>query len=358
MINYLSIKEMKDFATKVFNEEVSKLNLRNITLKFDYSSKKYYGKMLPTDNYNSAVVRLNLLMLIKNKRNTEIEIYKNIIHELEHAKTLLYTRDKECNSYDQLYCLMEYMSMVDKNTFYTDKIVKLGYISKINIRLLISQNYKFSKSEILANYVSYARSFDRFQEELNDEQLAYFPIIIDNYRILLNTAIIRYDKAGNALNGLFVVYGAAKYFVHYNRDLLEEYPVLKQLFDNDGRYKNIYDLYKNKNSKNSDITNNIIISLMLISSIDLSPYISDLDFKKYISELIGNYNDKVIEYYTNLDKIDLMFENKQYLLNNFKLLKANVTVLNGYIEKFGLERCSGYVLDYRGIQKLKNKKYS
>ena len=39
MSNYLSIKEIKDFATKVFNEEVSKSNLKNITLKFDYSSK-------------------------------------------------------------------------------------------------------------------------------------------------------------------------------------------------------------------------------------------------------------------------------------------------------------------------------
>lgn len=345
----LNIKEIKDFAVKVFEEEKEKLNLENVKLSFDYSIERYYGKVVPTDDYNCVIIKLNLLMLLRNKKNTQIDIYKNIIHELEHAKTLLYTKRENCYSYDQLYCLMEYMSMIDRNTFYIDKISNLSLRNKLNISLLTTQNYKFSKSEILANYVSYTKMFQRYHNELSEEQSKCFSLVIDNYRILLNTAIIRYDKVGNALNGLFLVYGSAKFFVYYNRILLDEYPILRQLFDDNGNFRNIYELYKSKNNENADMVDNIIVSLMLMFDIDLSPYIHDLGFKEYLSELIGIYNNRVIEYYNNLDKINIMFENKQYLLNNFKLLKANVIVLNNYIEKYELERKSGYVLDYRGI---------
>ena len=343
----------------LFNEEINKLGLNNVSIKFINSPKKFYAKNIPSKDFRTYRIEINLYQFFKNKRNNEIYLYKNIIHELEHVKTLAYPQNENYYNHDHIYSLLEYMSMINKNSFYKDHVLKLNLKYRIELSQLMIKNYQFSKSEILANLVSLQKMVDKYHDLIPKEELQSYLFLIDIYTILKDMAILRYDVNRNAINGLYITYGAVKYFIKKNPEIINNFKSLNIIYHEDGEYKDIYELYNNINEDNKDLIENTIINLMLINKYDLSPYMNDINFKNYLSDIIANYNNKVFMFYNNFNKINELFTRKNkknnYLYYNYKLLKTNVLVLADYINRYGLEIKSGMIIDNSAVPNVLRK---
>ena len=134
----------------------------------------------------------------------------------------------------------------------------------------------------------------------------------------------------------------------------------KNIFDDNGEFKNVYDLYLNINDDNKKFVDNVILSFILTQKIELANYMSDLKFRDYLSDIIADYNNKILAFYRNFDRINYTFtdhnEHNSYLEYNFNILKANVIVLTNYIDEYDLEIKSGMILDNRRVPNVLRKR--
>ena len=344
----LSIKDLKQFINACFEKKKTLLNMDNVTLIYINSIMKPYGEIGANKKFKQFKIHVNLSKFInENVSNVKklFNIYNNFVHEMEHAKTFEKTKEENFYDYEHLIILMEYLCYA--NTLNIDvKNKKINFIQKFLINRINKANYSISTSEIKSRLVSYKESVDLFLEHLNDEDLKIYTKIIESLQYLNNSIEIMYNMGKKPVNKFLVILVNCQQLLSKNTFVIQEYGILKNLFNDNGSIKNVYELYSNINDENKEMYDKLIINLLLTVKLNLSEYLSNEEFKKYIENLIGEYNRKVIYSYKNLDLGNVFVDDKKVFEANLKMQKQNVMVLNEISNIYGLNINSGMVLDY------------
>ena len=97
---------------------------------------------------------------------------------------------------------------------------------------------------------------------------------------------------------------------------------------------------------NKEFYSKYILNLLSISRPTklFEEQIKDIGFRKYLEELINNYNDDVINYYRNIKLGSIFIDNEKILYENLKILLARMKKLNYIMMAYNLKRNSGIIM--------------
>lgn len=341
-------KDLKKLVDDVFALKKQELGLANVRLVYAKNPFKSYGSINFGGNFNNIVININLYKFRirkQNKLKKIFNIYNTLIHELEHIKTFQKTNGEDYYDYEHLMILLEYFRCAKIFNIDIGKR-KINLISKINIKRLMDINYPISTSEIKSRLIAYRETLDVFYPCLKEEDIKTYKKIILSLEYLSDNIEIMYDRNRRPINKFLTIIRDAYIFVVNNKNLIQEFGILKNLFNDDGTIKNIYDLYQSINDKNKEMYDKLIINLFLSINVDLTPYFGDVEFKKYMEGLIDKYNNKVVDFFKNIEIAKVFIDDNKILRDNLMMQKQSVLLLDRLTNFYGLQKNSGIVLDY------------
>lgn len=350
----ISIIEISRLAIRIIKEELEKLGIDNVKIKLNYLEFRSYSSVKVNRNLDDITINVNInKILLENRGNNKkllFRLYNTIIHEIEHVKTLTLTKKEDFYDYDHLLILMEYISQVfmELKKANVNKIKlngKIGIKNFINIGRYMSINYEFSTSEIKSQLVAYIKSLEVFREYLTEEEIKRYERIILELRRLDNCIETAYDSNKIPImkfsTSLMYTLGVIK----SNKEYLEEFGILKNLIKEDGNLKNIYELYLDINDENREMYERLMIEEFISIRADYRKYFEDIEFKEYLERIIANYMNQVVDYFININEMEIFINNKNFIKENLKVLTNISKILSKNIEYYGLTIQAGMIID-------------
>lgn len=360
-MNNKNAKELKDTTIKMFEESIADTGLSNdIKLKIvnrNIFSKKPAFVIL---NAQKAVITLNLDHILEkdtDQNNATMQIYKTLQHELEHIKMIFFNQKEDLYNYNHLMGLMEYLyySNLFKNKF--SKIPFLIY-NYLFLKNQINKNDDCSPLEITADLVGYSETKNFFDKIMMEEDKDNYDKIISSLAFLNDNFEIFYDLSNDSVNRFYMFTLHTNSYLSKNLETLEKYGILRNIFHEDGSLKSVYELYTEINPENEKMYNRLIIDYFTSFRDDYSEYFKDNSFKTHVEKLFNDYIENAILYYNNIDLGTIFVNNRQVLVDNLKMKKRNVLVLNSISKLYGLNSTTKNILDSDHIYTYKKEHIS
>jgi len=352
--NKFGISEVKNLSTLFFEEEKMQLGEEKLNLTFSKGLHLYYGSNSYFVKSGELKIKVNVLKFLLAKGTVldkTINLYNTVIHEVEHSKTFILAKNQTVYDFAHFVDFIEYISMIAR---YDVKEGNVNLLKFFTISRSIYLNHPIAISEIKSNLEAYKKTLENFGEYLSDSKKENYINIIDSLEFLDQNIEISIDENNKPRNKYIRIFKYLLPYVKSNPEILDEYKILRRLFDDKGDLKHIYILYNDITSENEEFMFRIITQMLLIFDFDLSEAIQDLNFKKYIENIVVKYNEKVIRSFKDTDKGKVFVDNKKLLSDNFKLQKQNVLYLKELTKKYDLKIDSGIVLDYKFGRNSKN----
>lgn len=328
--------DYKNYCKNIFECEIEKEKINNATLKIlPLGTLFSSGFIKPNIEKSNYKVVINSSSYANMKESNKLfYMCVTIFHEIEHIKTFEKTKNETFFDYEHLISLMEYITYLEEFDIPYNKI-DIGIKTKQLITRSLKKNYKVSSSEIKCSLVGYEKAINCCF--IKNKDTIY--TIIESLRFLNNNMQLFYNKSDVPIDkfALFII-KTSKYINKYP-ELLKEYKILNNFFYTDGRMKNIYDIYLNINEKNKTFYDKYLINLLSVSLIN-DNFLSSLDddnYKEYISRLICNYTDSIVNYYENIELGNIFVGNKKILYDNLKILLLRIKNLNNLSMKCGIK---------------------
>jgi hypothetical protein len=330
--------------------------LTNINLKYSKNKLRPYGSVGFNGDLNNISIYINLHKILNEKQDNVkklFNLYYNLIHELEHDKTFDKTKDEQYYDFEQLMVLLEYLSYAQKLNIDISN-GKINLIAKFSIKRLMDMNYSFSTTEMKSRLVAYKETLEMFLPYLKEEDIKTYKQIIESSSFLNNNTEIMYDETKRPVNKFWTILILSQILISKNKETIQKFGILKNLYNDDGSIKSLYELYKSINIENKEMYDKLIINLFLTVNADLKSYFIedeskkyDEDFKRYMEDLINKYNKKAVYYFDNIELGKVFINDNRKLKDNLRMLKQNEALLNNDLAKrYNLKLNSGILLDY------------
>lgn len=336
-------KEYKEFCSKVFKIETEQESLKNIVLKLlPISIINCYGYIIPElkkSEYKLVINSSKYAGLSEEKKR--FYTYVTICHEIEHIKTFEKTKSKKYFDFEHFIALLEYISYLkDLNVPYNkiDLNVKLSRL----ILKKMKQNYTISTGELKSSLVGYVKASNSNLVKKREN----VDIVIDSLIFLNNNMNICYNNSGLIVDKFaYYLIKVRKYIIEYP-EILQDYRILLNFFKDDGKMKDIYDIFSNITEENKKFYDRFIINLLsvLIPNQKFAESMTDNKFKLYLEELINNYNLSAIHYYQNIELGKIFIDNEKILYENLKIILERIQNLNKISKSYSLKRTTGIII--------------
>ena len=328
------MNKYSEYCKKVFNSELEKEGLSNVTLKIINSPLvKLNGYVKPNINDGTYQIVINLNSF-KNfdEQDRIFYIYESIAHEIEHVKTYEMTKREDFYSYEHLISLLEYLSYLyelkQPATKYNMGLVKRILLSRSRFR-----NYDVSTSEIKASLEGFKKAKENCEKDFKKTD-----IIINSLEFLNDNLEIMYDRNRTPCIKLNIFLKNAYLYLREYPELLDKYKMLRTVFNEKG-IKSIEELYSERNEKNDKIIDNVILSLVSAKNIPESE-----EIKAYIADLISRYNQKTIDFYRNMKIGKVYIDDDRKLNDNLQIMIRKSKYLNKVLQSMGKENQYGMIL--------------
>lgn len=360
--NEIGILEIGKLTIRIIKEELEKLGIDNIKIKLNYLEFRNYSSVKVNRNLDDITINVNVGKILlenrKDKKKLLFRLYNTIIHEIEHVKTLTLTKKEDFYDYDHLLILMEYISQIFmgfngmdvKNIRFSNKI---GIKNFINIGRYMSYNYEFSTSEIKSQLVAYTKSLEVFKEVLTEEEIKRYERIIMELHRLDNCVEAAYDVNKIPVMKFVTSLLYTIKVIESNKAYIDEFGILKNIFREDGRLKNIYELYLDINDDNRKMYERLMVEEFINIRFDYRKYFDDVEFKEYLERIIANYMNSVVDYCININEMEIFTKNKSFIKENLKILKDIMSILSKNSEYHGLTIQAGTIIDCRKKRSFK-----
>ena len=333
----------KEFCESVFNTEVEKEKLNNVTLKIlPISIINCSGYMIPNIKKSEYKIIINASNYSKlSLEDKKFYTYITICHEIEHIKAFERTKDENYYVFEHFMTLIEYISyLYDYNISYNE--INLGIMTKKSILNELKRNYKTSTNELRSSLIGYMKANDAVRPESKKNT----ELIIKSLMFLNDNMQVAYNKNGIAVDKFaFYMSKTIKYINKYPK-ILQEYKILLNFFNVNGSLKEVYELYTHITEENKIFYNNFIINLLsiIIPNEKFTNSLCDKTFKSYLEELINAYNEKAIYYYKNINLGAIYINDKKILYENLKVILSKIKNLNELSEGCKFKRTTGMII--------------
>lgn len=343
-------KDIICFINEVFEEQTQAEGINNLKLKISNNYEKLEGGIGVDKNLQSCYMVVNLRKILKFRKENKdqlMKIYKTIIHEMEHAKTLIKTKDNDFYDYSHLQVLMECLEYIPSLNF-PKKEINAHLFDRFIYNKKSSINYACSTAELKSELEASKKTLEAFSDYLSSQEIENEKKVINNNQIMNDTMELQYDKFRNPGNKFALSVQQLGKIIPKNLFLLDQFPMLKSIFDDQGNIKKLYDIYQSTMKDNKEM-NDQIITHMLFSirpeCMDLGNSLKDPQFKMDVENLIGNYDRKVIEFYKRKKDLENFVDSPKIISDNFEIIKMNSNNLNSIINQYSLKRTSGHIVD-------------
>lgn len=332
--------EYKKFCYEIFEKESK--GLKNAKLKIlPMDLFKLSGYVRPNFKKKNYVVVINSNIHSKMSNfERRFYTYVTICHEIEHIRIFEESKKETIFDFEYLMTIMEYISYLSEFSIPFDN-EEIGFKSRQLIMKSIKNNYSISTGELKCNLEGYKKAYLNYRE-----QSKKISTIIESLIFLNNNMQLYFDKDILAVDKFaYFLIRTSNYIKKYPQ-ILQEYKILNNLFDNNGNIKTIYEIYSN--SKNNTIVfyNKLIINLLSTIKVDdeLIGNINESSYKIYLETIIDDYINSVIYYYKNI-KLGMVFiEKEKILYENLKILLNRVKNLDTIVETYNLNKKTGLIL--------------
>jgi len=339
---------LKKYIETSFEElkQIYKIN-DAVKLKIVADIRKYNGRAIINKKMENPTIVINYLQLLNSSdaiNKVYFNTYATLAHEFEHL-SVLYSSNENDNEYkyDELITLLEFGFYSKALNIKSDINLNIPLFAN-NLYKLMKKNYDISNTEINANIAGYKQALKKHEQNLMADDIENYNNIIDAAIFLKNNIAISYDLQGTPLNKFSVYTINSLSIIKENLELLNRFKILNVIFTKSGDLKNIYDLYLTRNN-NVEMYDKIITNYLISFNMDYSQYFEDLNFKKYIENLIEKYINNTIYFYQNINKGKVFIKDNKVLYDNLKFLKKAVIILNNIVKKYNLNINSLMILD-------------
>lgn len=335
--------EYSKYCKNVFTSELKKEKLNNVKLKviplIFSNTSGYIRPNIEKSSYELIINSSNYSEM--SEENKMFYTYVTICHEIEHIKTFEKTKNKDFYDFEHFVSLLEYISFLEENNVSYDNI-NLGIKSRQLIMKSLKRNYNISTNELKCSLIGYEKA----KEANVSKPSKNINIIIESLRFLNQNMELCYNKNEVPVDKFALYLSKTCNYVKKYPKILEDYKILLNFFDTKGRLKEIYEVYSSIDDKNKKFYDEYIIKLLSVIKPNeaFSQSLNDNVYKKYIEELIDEYNKKVMYYYQNIQLGTIFIENEKYLYENLKILLERIKRLNKISNDFNLNKRTGIIL--------------
>ena len=340
--------KLRDFAHETFGELSAESGVA------DKSKLKVINNNIFTKNGAHALMGSKKVCVLLNANNligedtdkTKINIYKTLSHEIDHIK---FHFSKNDNLFDYNYLI----GTLEKLYFFY--LIKKLPLYRYKILSSIKKNSDCSLLELSADYVAYIKTFEKFQKSFDKETLDFYKQTINSIKLLLDNLEIFYGIDNIYMNRFYLFFMSLTNRIKKDDNILIKNPILNNIFESDGKLKDIYELYQNINPENEDMYKRLIINYFTTFNIESEKYFEDLEFKKYIEKIFNEYIANTINYYNNIQSCLHVVNDRRVLFDNLKMMKRNVAIINKISREQDLT-ISGDILDSETLFLKRTKK--
>jgi hypothetical protein len=347
-------KILDDFCRDSIKELLKK-NEIGINVGFDstYSLRSFNGKTA-FDNANSTA------SIVVNYHNIPDEtsffnLYNTIAHEIYHIKTWMFEVNNKSISYDTFISTLERLYYV-KTMGMDINNSKLKANDFFKFQIFLRKNSYTLPSDINADYDGYKEALAKFFGELTDEEINNYNNIIESLAFIKDNLQIIYGFGNEPLHTFQQFFIASSLYVRENPLVLEYYPILSFIFNENGLLKPLGELYELR-KKYPDLIDRFLLELLQSVDFDkndvLKSMLSHDIYKEYINNIISDSINSTISYYKNEQK-GLVFLNQSVLNDNLLFKKKSALYLRQQALKHGLELHCGLILDSRIMARTRN----
>lgn len=340
--------EIVNFIASQAEQQFNLYNIENVEIKYINLLSKKNSFVSVDKNLKQYKIYFNL-NVFKKLENPKFYLYNSLLHEIEHIKTMELTKRDNFYSYEHLLSIMEYCNFINPKKLNKTKEINLSCFNKIRLISFMKSNYNFSTTEIKSNLEAYKGSIKKYKLYLTNNELEKYKLIIESLELLNDLSCISYNFVYGFVNKFTCVLINTQNILINHPEILKEYKILQNLFNEKGYVKNIYDIYLTRNDLNADMIDKLVLNLLFTINEDLTSYLYDSNFKKYLEKIISDYNYKVMNFIKNKEKANVFIDDKKIIKSNLEIMKKNISILRALINKYNLKRNSGYVLSYKSI---------
>lgn len=341
-------ENLKEFILKEANELLQTYNMTDLVdVKISSMPFKSDSDIKFSSDFNEAIITINLVNLLKSDKNmTKIyfNAYSTIAHEITHARLLFKdSLDSEFN-FAKLMTILEYLYY--GSYFKIDyKKIKLNPLVALNVQKLLNLNYDISSSELFANLEGYTKALDKYKYELSGHDIQTYIEIIESLEFLNKQMQIFYSNDKTVVNRFSVILLWAQKYIKQYPELLIKYPICTSVFNPNGSLIHPYSLFLKINDENKQFYDSLITNWIISFKTDITEYLKDEKFKKYLETLIKNYINETILYYKKIYLGQIFIKDEKILNDNLRFKKLAVVLLQEFAAFNNLNLEGGIVLD-------------
>lgn len=331
-------RTVREFCIEVFESGLPENMKGNISLQFFYFPVPLNGFVKVRKQKYQLWINLCPITLRKST-SPELRLfyfYTTLLHEMRHITIL---QGKEIQSYMELLAYWEEISQMlfQVNPKWLNglgNVFRRYYYKFIQIK-----NYKVSVAELCCNVYAYERAYSKFLPVLNEVERKQVEKVIDALNFLKEHVAITYltQYKPQPYNLFVKMVGESQQVFRKNQVLLNQYEPMRYLFTEEGKAKNIENLYAERTENSREIIDGLIINWLICTDIDYTEiFLHNNLLKLYVEKIINEYCQGVCKYLTQLNKAEV-FWNQEMIKDNTVMLTQNSQTLITMAQKYELK---------------------
>lgn len=334
-------KKLKKFCYEVFDVEKNSIKIKgNIRFRvicvpfFSNGWTRIRGKQEYKVN-----ISVNIFPYLRktevNEHMKYFYLYTSVLHEIEHVKIYFNL------GYEKEYNYVQALAYIEQTKNINAIIGELlgGKVDRKN-RESSMKSYFSSSTEQLCCTKSISKTSEIFEKYMLEEEKNLIKGLLDTFYFLEKYLEIGYRSNNVPYNKFLNLIIQGRRGIIKNKYNKENFPQIFEFYDGKGRLKSIDQMYEERNSKNSDMIDKILLMTFSSAKKDFFDEFQDnISLKLHIEYLINNYFKDCKEYFLNQDKYAMFFCD-EILRENGIVLKNNIKHFNSQLKKYGMT-CQG-----------------
>lgn len=316
----------------IFENQIKTKNMENVSIEFINVPLKFSGYIKPKFENKNYKIRINLRDIKEDKETNKFYLTNSIIHELEHIKSFEYTKKENFYNFSHFMALMQFITYANIFNISFDKY-NFNIENSMVINKLRLINYDILDDEIIANLEGYKGALELNKNNLSQEKINIFNQIIKILEILKQNLYIMYDENRMPFDKFYSFIINTEQYIQKNPSILKTYKILNNIFDENSKIKNIYNLYLTRNEENSTFYDDFILNCLIYENDEnkIENYFYDEKFKQYIENLINLFYERTKEFIDNIDNCKIFIKDKDILIDNLKFIEHRINILDKFI---------------------------
>lgn len=332
---FLKLKEKLDISGKV--------NL--ITLSIPFSSANGFTLSIGKKDNAFYFVVLNLAPFKKKYRTSStlahFFLYSVIAHELKHIKILEEWYNGELNETGVLFS--EWALYHLGNGLFLDRVIR-SYLAFRETSSFRKKRYDVSPIELLCYNFGFQEAYSIYSNQFSEDELNIVSTIVDSIDFINRHIEIDYFSSKQAYNRFTHSIYYLQRLIRRYPEKISRFPQLQFLFSNIGLIKSPEELFGQRNNKNKELIDYVLIRMFITMSYDWSnTFEKSPKLYDHIATLSNQYCMEAIHYLKNISIGEVLL-NRSILHDNAAMLIMNVNTINNLMVKYNIPHTSGSVI--------------